>query len=354
MLNEYLLNPMVLDRDLLSDGLPLRSEAHMNFWRDLCADTEGLAIDKLQVCLPQLKMQIYEGVSQSEQYKDTVLRGVPFEEAGFETIAKYQEPEAIKLWICLNDAGSLPVIQTSNYLDFVHLNRAMAHKCEPVEIVKGIHAVFVAGLPNPGRLKQNKDQWEAGGMGRVDGESWSDAMTRLMQEDKTHFYDKIILMHNVPYGDVSADKVKLSEKDWLDKSSALRLEHEMTHYTTNRMLRSFRLNIHDELLADFMGFTKSLGFFTADLFFPAMGISDNKIPQGCRFRNYVQELDESEKYEVLALASSAANNLEKLSNLLPVNFSRTALLLLLSNYGIEAMGDEDFASAVKERFSNST
>ena len=103
---------------------------------------------------------------------------------------------------------------------------------------------------------------------------------------------------------------------WLgiEKSSLLRVEHEMTHYATNRMLGSFRLNIHDELLADFMGFTSSLGFFSADLFFLAMGIDGDCIPINCRFRNYCQELDEDEIQKVLLMSRCSAFNLEKISD----------------------------------------
>ncbi len=338
---------MKRNEQMLQHGLPLQDEAHVVFWNDIIKNTDGAPLQKMQACLPQLCIPIQEGVSQSKPYKDAVLRGVPFADAGFDEIAEYEDPNAITLHMYTHDAGSLPVVETSNYNDFEHLNRALASKCEPVRIADGIHAAFIAGLPNPGRMLQ----LQVGANQR--GEPWGSAMQRLLNEDKTNFYDKIVLMHTSPYGNVPASNVGLLELDWIEKSSLLRIEHEMTHYATNRMLGSFRLNIHDELLADFMGFTKSLGFFSSDLFFSAMGIGDNEIPHGCRFRNYVQELDEVMKYEVLALARPAANNLEKLSNIMPVNFSRTALLLLLATYGIESMGDEGFVSSVKERFSKS-
>ena len=332
---------------MIQQGLPLQDEAHVAFWKEIIENTEGTPLQKMQECLPQLCIPIEDGVSHNKSYKAAVLRGVPFADAGFDEIATYEDPDAITLHMYTHDAGSLPVVETSNYNDFEHLNRALVSKCEPVRIADGIHAAFIAGLPNPGRMLQLQD----GASQR--GEPWESAMQRLLNEDKTNFYDKIVLLHISSYGNVPASDVGLSELDWIEKSSLLRIEHEMTHYATNRMLGSFRLNIHDELLADFMGFTKSLGFFSSDLFFSAMGIGDNEIPHGCRFRNYVQELDESEKYEVLALARPAANNLEKLSNSMPVIFSRTALLLHLATYGIESMGDEGFVSSVKERFSKS-
>ena len=336
MLQEYISNPMKRNEQLLQHGLPLQDEAHVAFWNEIIENTEGTPLQKIQACFPQVCIPIQEGVSQSKSYKDAVLRGVPFVDAGFNEIAEYEDPDAITLHMYTHDAGSLPVVETSNYNDFEHLNRALASKCEPVHIADGIHAAFIAGLPNPGRMLQL--QVEASQR----GEPWGSAMQRLLNEDKTNFYDKIVLMHTSPYGNVPASNVGLSELDWMEKSSFLRIEHEMTHYATNRMLGSFRLNIHDELLADFMGFTSSLGFFSADLFFLAMGIEGDCIPKHCRFRNYCQALGEDEIQEILLMSRCSAFNLEKISNALPDGFPRSEVLLALGMYGIKEMGEDSF------------
>jgi len=344
MLEEYLSNPMTPNEQMLQQGLPLQDEAHVVFWSEIIENTEGTPLQKMQECLPQLCIAIKEDVSQSKSYKNAVLRGVPFADAGFDEIAEYEDPDAISLHMYTHDAGSLPVVETSNYNDFVHLNRAMASKCEPVHIADGIHAAFIAGLPNPGRMLQLQDE------ASQRGEPWGSAMQRLLQEDKTNFYDKIVLMHTSPYGNVPASNVGLSEQDWVQKSSLLRVEHEMTHYATNRMLGSFRLNIHDELLADFMGFTTSLGIFSADLFFLAMGIDGDFIPENCRFRNYCQALDEDEMQNVLLMSRRPAANIEKLSNVLPDGFPRSEVLLALGVYGIEEMGEDSFPEHFLEAF----
>jgi hypothetical protein len=336
MLQDYISNPMKRNEQLFQHGLPLQDEAHVAFWNEIIENTEGTPLQKLQACLPQICIPIQEGVSQSKSYKDAVLRGVPFVDAGFDEIAEYEDPDAITLHMYTHDAGSLPVVETSNYNDFEHLNRALASKCEPVHIADGIHAAFIAGLPNPGRMLQL--QVEASQR----GEPWGSAMQRLLNEDKTNFYDKIVLMHTSPYGNVPARNVGLSELDWIEKSSLLRIEHEMTHYATNRMLGSFRLNIHDELLADFMGFTSSLGFFSTDLFFLAMGIDGDCIPGNCRFRNYCQALDEDEIQEILLISRGSAFNLEKISNALPDRFPRSEVMLALGMYGIKEMGEDSF------------
>ena len=164
-------------------------------------------------------------------------------------------------------------------------------------------------------------------------------MQRLLAADKTHFYDKIVLLQKSPYGSVPASQVLdgLSGAQWLERSSVLRLEHEMTHYATNRMLGSFRLNIHDELLADFMGISAALGSFSSALFFAAMGVEDDICPEGCRYRHYTQELDEEALAQVLALSRLAADNLERLSTQLPREYPPACILLALAAFDIPAM-----------------
>lgn len=50
-----------------------------------------------------------------------------------------------------------------------------------------------------------------------------------------------------------------SNQSWLKASTVLRLEHELTHLATKRLLGEMRLNLLDELVADCMGMVAALG-----------------------------------------------------------------------------------------------
>jgi hypothetical protein len=47
--------------------------------------------------------------------------------------------------------------------------------------------------------------------------------------------------------------MSLDERGWIQASSALRLEHEITHLEIKQYLGEMRLNLLDELIADAMG-----------------------------------------------------------------------------------------------------
>ena len=79
---------------------------------------------------------------------------------------------------------------------------------------------------------------------------------------------RLIVLHQAPYGSVAARELpaqlgELGEEAWLAASSKLRLEHELTHLATQRLLGEMRLNLLDELIADCMGMVAALGCFNA-------------------------------------------------------------------------------------------
>lgn len=167
-------------------------------------------------------------------------------------------------------------------------------------------------------------------------------MKRLLKEDRAWFYDRLVLMQQGPYGNLSASQVSpgMTDDAWVKCSTVLRCEHEFTHYATSRMLGSFRLNLQDELIADFMGFTAALGTFSAELFIAAMGVDGERIPDDARFRHYTRTLSEDENRLVLDLAIQAANSLEVLASQLPADVTRAWLLMALAEFDLSAMADQ--------------
>jgi hypothetical protein len=215
--------------------------------------------------------------------------------------------------------------------------RALGSHCEPVDVPGGVHALFVSGIPNAGRMQQLKENWG-------DNATWPTEMKRLLAEGHSWFYDRLILMHQDAYGGVPAKRVspQLTAQEWISRSGELRLEHEFTHYATSRILGSFRLNVHDELIADFMGFTEALGMFSADLFLEAMGVAGGRPANAARFRLYTASLDEAESSVVCGLMVQAAANFERLANHLPKDVNRSAVLMAIASIGLSDMATTAF------------
>ena len=99
----------------------------------------------------------------------------------------------------------------------------------------------------------------------------------------------------------------------LEASTALRLEHELTHLATKRLLGEMRLNLLDELVADCMGMVAVLGLFDAQLFGRCLGLDPNgaPLPDG-RWRTYVADLDAGDAHQALRLVMERARELQAL------------------------------------------
>ena len=226
----------------------------------------------LSAALPQLLLPQGAGISSSDLYRQTVLRGVPDPA----TQQPLQQPQQLRFWIAEHPYGSMPVLATPCRRDFLWIVRALAHRGEPVAIHAGVHAQAISGLIHWGIIREMGPQARA----------------------------RLIVLHDGPYGSVPAAElpIGLDDQAWVEASTALRLEHELTHLATKRVLGEMRLNLLDELIADAMGMLAALGDYSAELF--------QRCLQG-RWRSYVGELAEADAEEALALCLARAQELER-------------------------------------------
>ena len=109
---------------------------------------------------------------------------------------------------------------------------------------------------------------------------------------------RIILLNRAPYSNVPAEKLLLTEEDWLEKSHAIRLRHESAHYETLRLFGSMKNHALDEILADCLGQIAAFGNFDADrqrLFF---GLDGDKCTGRLQF--YCQNVLPLERPKIYA------------------------------------------------------
>lgn len=271
-------------------AIPLAGGPELAWWTNITAEAvDGVlrgqhVLELLQTGLPQLYLPQQSGISLSELYKALVLRGESVDQAsiaGAGATLQWRYPEALRFWIAPHPCGAMPVVQTPCWADFVQLVRALAHRGEPVVLADGVHAQAVSGLIHWGLIRAFGRQSRA----------------------------RLIVLHEAPYGSVPAIDVPggLTEADWLQASSSLRLEHELTHLATKRLLGEMRLNLLDELIADCMGMVAALGRFNAELFGLCLGI---RSASG-RWTTYTQGLSETDARQALDLVMVRANELEQ-------------------------------------------
>lgn len=121
---------------------------------------------------------------------------------------------------------------------------------------------------------------------------------------------RFIILSSKPYSNVPAAELGLEEKEWAEKSLLLRRSHECTHYYTKQIFGISNNNLHDELMADFIGMYDAFGFYKAEWFLRFMGVIKGS---GGRLIVYTKELSDNVKQAVTNLLSEAANGLEKWS-----------------------------------------
>lgn len=182
---------------------------------------------------------------------------------------EFVRPEAVRMEIYDSFAGRIPVIYLPEVADFEHVVTNVIHK----------------GVP-PANLSRT-------------GASFAFGKTT-----------RFILLSAKPYSNVTAAEMGLSDEDWAEKSLVLRREHECTHYFTKRVFGISRLNLHDELIADFFGIYEAFGFYRAKWFQRFMGTSGE--PDG-RLPAYTEGLGENVCAAIAEVAVRASNRLEEFS-----------------------------------------
>ena len=274
--------------------LPLADDITISWWRQLIEATPGAVVqgvellEALQAVLPQLRLPHVPGISRSDLYRRLVLRGEQANTAELEVMGPeplWQQIGYLKLWLAPHPCGTMPVLHTPNGADFLLLVRALAHRGEPVALADGVHAQAVSGLIHRGLIHLFAPNSRA----------------------------KLILLHEAPYGSVGACEVPgcPGEVRWLEASAALRLEHELTHLATKRLLGEMRLNLLDELVADGMGMVAALGRFDARLFGRCLGLDQDGQPKPAgRWKSYVGDLTAADAQQALALTMQRAQELE--------------------------------------------
>lgn len=307
---EAYLAPAFASVDTTSMMLPVADEGHVAWWRSRFADRGGDAASLIDA-LPQLRIAIEPAASTSEAYARLIRRAEAVSEA-IETEEVFAAPSGVAWSVVEHPAGALPVVTLSERQDFERAYRALGHRCEPVPVGPNVHALYVSGLPNPVRLREAHATFLASG---GDPASWPLRMQQLRAADATSFHDRLILLHPAAYAGITAGEVddSLDEAAWIEKSMRLRLEHEFTHHATHRLLGRYRLHVHDEVLADLMGFTAAIGRFDAALFLRGLGIADSEVSGSARIHTYIAELDPNQLPELVVFLRDLAGQVEALS-----------------------------------------
>ncbi len=261
-------------------------EPSIGFWKNRPDEwAGGNAFTFLQTCYPQLNFPISEGIHKTAAYVDAVLKG-KLAGATPEHSFALNQPEALRLTLHESLASSVPILIVPNAGDFVKLVQCLLHKNNPMAVPLSMGALLANGINNWERIRGLKTQW----VSTNSVESWNEEFSRNVLPNPGLYKDKLVILSTKPYSNVSAEQVGAATNEWASYSLAIRLEHECTHlYTLNRF-GSASNNLHDELVADYMGICKAVGHFRKEWMLAFLGLENYPAYRnGARLENYVAD-----------------------------------------------------------------
>lgn len=345
-------NKSISDFSMVSgkQNFPLEDESFISYWEKYIKDVHSTGpFMVLRKYLPELNFPIIAGISGQEKYLDAVRRGIIHDERESDVGFVLEVPDGIKVYLYRTYAGKIPVISIYNRKDFCSIVSALAGRNEPLKIPDSVGAYTISGYNNWDRIRHLQLDCI-----RKNGEEMWPVEFQRIKEDKTLYKDCFIIMCAGFYSGISNEQIGLTEKEWLEKSEKIRLNHECTHYVFKRLFSFIGDRIIHELIADFMGIIETTGKYKAKWGQLFLGIeSYPDIRESGRLRYYGEKLDDKSFSILASLTYKATLNLEKLNGILISGKGKKLhfiLLMTLSQFSLEEIVSEDFISLFEECF----
>lgn len=306
-LKAYLFNKFCLMDDYPTSTFT--EEPEIAFWEtSLLNFYDGKDLfNHLKECYPQLNFLIEKEIDKIEMYKDAVLKG----KTNDIKLAHYLELEDsknISLEVHESVGGKVPVLLVPNKEDFVKILQALIHKNNPTPIPSSMGAVLLNGLNNWKRLNILKNEW----LKNNTFGDWNTEFSYNVMPNKSLYKDKLIILSAKPYSNVAASQLGLAEDLWISYSISIRKEHEFTHLYTLKKYGHATNNLHDELIADYIGIIKTIWNYNKVWMLTFMGLENYPhYREGARLENYVKEskLSADDFKQLITIIKNAIENI---------------------------------------------
>ena len=211
----------------------------------------------------------------------------------------WENPGAISVSFAQTLGGKLPVIATGSHRDFRQMEALLSDREEPRDLPLTVNAFA------------------------------------MQARAESIFCHRILLLNRAPYSNIPAERLKLSEDEWLERSHRLRLRHECAHYETLRLLGGMRNHALDEILADALGQIAAFGSFDAArqrLFF---GLEKGEAVCTGRLFFYCRNIIPEERPKVYRAVDEALDAVsEEIAALIAEGKGEAELLLSLADKSI--------------------
>jgi hypothetical protein len=235
------------------------------------------------------------------------------------------------------------------------LVQAFSERNEPTVVPDAMGACIVKGLNNWSRIRAYRARWEQELGTAATEDAWAEEFQRLIPQ-KDLYQDRFIILSRGPYSAIAAQDIGFDDREWLERSLAIRREHELTHYFTYRVFNAIRNNIFDELIADFVGLVRAFGSYRADLALRFLGLEAYPaFRAGGRLEVYRGRPPLSDEAFAVArtLALHGARHLEAFATSHPQHLRTLSALgtltFALTTMTLEELASSEMARMVRER-----
>ena len=232
-------------------------------------------ISRLAKKYPQLLLPIRAGEKETEEYRAAVLSGAPLSAEPY-----FIGSPGDSLSVAETPAGKAEILYLENREDFEHAFRALAHRCEPVEIPASVGATTIRGLINWEKIHNHEKEYLQSGEN-----DWNLEFRRFTAE-KANYLDSLILLSSGDYSNVSAETAGLPAEEWKEKSVTIRKYHELTHFICRALYPDDVDAIRDEVIADLIGLVAAFGDYDVRLAETFLGIEGETFREGGRLAYY--------------------------------------------------------------------
>jgi hypothetical protein len=286
-----------------------QEEAYNTFWEQHLENlfNEQDIFTQLKKCYPQLNFPIESEIDKSAFYKDLVLKGKT-DSITLPSYLKLTDSNSINLKLHESIAGRIPILIVQNKEDFITIIQSLLFKSNPVPIPLSMGATLIKGINNWERLNILKNNWLANNpLG-----DWIKEFSNNIVSNKSLYKDNLIILSTKPYSNVSARRLGLPEDLWIAYSISIRQEHECTHLYTLKRYGYASNNLHDELIADYIGIIKTIGNYNKEWMLLFMGLEEYpKYREGARLENYVKEskLSSEDFRQLITIVKNAIENI---------------------------------------------
>ena len=228
---------------------------------------------------PQLSLGIKEGMSQSEEYRNIVRKGIMPDKLAFPFELSGEEDE----YTIDTPAGEVNVLYLPDRAIFEYFIKVLAYRNEPVEIPLSMGASLISGINSWRKIYAHKEEYLQSGK-----DDWDEEFARFISV-KENYKDTVLIVSKGYYSALKPEYINMNSDEWLEKSKTIRIYHEISHYISRKLFIENKEVLRDEIVADAIGFIAAFGYYDSLLARKVLGIDNEKFNRDGRLINYVSE-----------------------------------------------------------------